>query len=309
MTPGTSPFASAADGEKVAPSAAENVVVGVDGSANAALAARWALEEAERREAILTLVHALHLPTPTSAVLGPMDYAGQRRAEGHALLDEQASALQSGHPSLLIRTQLSDLDPARTLAKLSESATLLVTGSRGRGGFTGMLLGSVSRKLAVQAPCPLVVVRDEFPKGSGNRIVLGIGRKHAPAAIRYAFEAARRQGATLEVVRAYFPHILYTGAAGLVTKVESHPEADEAEVTKEVMTAIEPWIGEFSDVAVKVTAVDGNAVPVLIDAARDAGLLVVAAHRRRGPLRVGAGYVVDGALAHSPTPVAVVPDR
>lgn len=309
MTAGSSPSVTGTDGETAAQPAAAKVMVGVDGSDSAARAALWAVEEAERREATLTLVHALHLPTPTSAVLGPMGYAEQRRAEGRQLLDAQADTLRRGHPSLSIETELSDLDPAHTLAKLGASATLLVTGSRGRGGFAGMLLGSVSRKLAVHTPCPLVVVRGEPADGADNRIVLGLGRNHSPAAIRYAFEAARRQGATIEVARAYFPHMLYTGAAGLVTKVESHPEADQAEVTEEVMTAIEPWIAEFPGVPVKVTAVDDNAVPALIDAARTARLLVVATHRRRSPLPVGAGYVVDGVLAHSPTPVAVIPDR
>ena len=51
----------------------------------------------------------------------------------------------------------------------------------------------------------------------------------------------------------------------------------------------------------------GNPVPLLIEAAHDTRLLVVGAHRHHGPLAVGAGYVVEGLLAHSPTPVAVVP--
>ena len=64
---------------------------------------------------------------------------------------------------------------------------------------------------------------------------------------------------------------------------------------------------EFPDVPVSVDVVSGNAVPTLIDAARGARLLVVGAHRHHGPLSVGAGYVVQGLLAHSQTPVGVVP--
>lgn len=308
MTANSSPSAADRRGnDATTRAAAEAVLVGVDGSDNAARAAAWAAAEAERRDAVLTLVHALHLPTPTSAVLGPMDYAEQRRAEGRELLDEQASALRAEHPGLSIAAELSDFDPAHTLVKLGESATLLVTGSRGRGGFTGMLVGSVSRKMAAHSPCPLVVVRGEPAGSAENRIVLGIGRKHSPPAVRYAFEAARRQGATLQVVRAYFPHMVYTGVAGLVTMYEGHPESDQLEAEKEAQAAIGPWIAEFSDVAVDVTGIEGNAVPTLIDAARDARLLVVATHRHRGLLSVGAGYAVDGVLAHSPVPVAVIP--
>lgn len=238
-----------------------------------------------------------------------MDYAAQRRAEGRKLLDQQACALRADHPHLSIATELSDLDPAHTLARLGESASLLVTGNRGRGGFTGMLLGSVSRKLAVHTPCPLVVVRGERTDRADNRVVLGVGRKHSQAAVRHAFEAAARQGATLQVVRAYYPSVDFSGVAAVLTLDEGHAESDQVEAEKEARAVIEPWIADFPDVAVEFRAVEGNAVPVLIDAARDARLLVVARHRRHGLLPVGAGYVVDGVLAHSPTPVAVVPDR
>jgi nucleotide-binding universal stress UspA family protein len=60
-------------------------------------------------------------------------------------------------------------------------------------------------------------------------------------------------------------------------------------------------------VDVSTAAMRGNAVPMLIEAARGSRLLVIGAHRRRSPLSVGAGYVLQGLLSHSPTPVAVVP--
>ncbi len=60
---------------------------------------------------------------------------------------------------------------------------------------------------------------------------------------------------------------------------------------------------------VQLVAADGNTVPALVNAANGARLLVVGAHRHRGPLAVGAGYVVDGVLARSSVPVAVIPIR
>ena len=304
MTESTSPSARGAHGDD---QTSRTIVVGVDGSASAGHAAQWAAGEAERRGATLMLVHALHLPEATATALDPI--VKQHRTEGLTLLDEQAAAARTGHPGVRIETQLSDLDPTQTLTTLGEAAELVVTGSRGRGGFIGMLLGSVNRKLAVHTTCPLVVVRAEPPAEAAGRIVLGVGAKHSAAAIRYAFEAARRQGATLDVIRAYVANVLYTGMAGVGTMYEGHPESDQLDALTGAREAIEPLAAEYADVKLNVSAREGNAVNTLIDAAREADLLVVATHRRRGALPVGAGYVVDGVLAHSPVPVAVIPDR
>jgi nucleotide-binding universal stress UspA family protein len=307
MTADTSPSPPGARGDDRTPQT--TIVAGVDGSVSAEHAASWAAGEAERRDATLMLVHALHLPAPSALRVQTDVYAEQRRLEGRKLLHQQAETVRTAHPRVQVTAELSDLDPARTLVESGESAALVVTGSRGRGGFTGMLLGSVSRKLAVHTRCPLVVVRDEPPGDAADRIVLGLGRKHSDAAVRYAFEAARRQDAVLDVVHAYFASVLYTGMAGASTMLEGHPESDRLYALKDAQSAIEPYAAEYSDVTVNVAALEGNAVAALIDAARNARLLVVATHRRRGPLRVGSGYVVDGVLAHSPVPVAVIPDR
>lgn len=77
----------------------------------------------------------------------------------------------------------------------------------------------------------------------------------------------------------------------------------------EAQTALKPLRDEFPDVNVHLDAAEGNAVELLLGAASRARLLVVGAHRHRGPLAVGAGYVVDGVIAHSPVPVAVIPTR
>ena len=100
-----------------------------------------------------------------------------------------------------------------------------------------------------------------------------------------------------------------TGVVGLGSMYAGDPETDHRAAIAEAEHAIKPLRGEFPDVTVRVTTSEGNAVPVLIDAARAARLVVLGAHRRRGPLSVGPGYVVEGVLAHCPTPVVVVPER
>lgn len=285
------------------------VVVGVDGSANAESAAAWAAVEAERRGAALIVVHAVSVPDAPSAPIEPGEHVTRRRAEGRVLLDRTVGALRERFPGVHIQAELSDLSPAHALTAHSRAASLVVTGTRGHGGFVGMLVGSVSRKLAAHAACPLVVVRATEPEDSIDEVVLGVGPRPSPAAVRYAFEAARSLGVELTVIRAWWPQAVYSGvaAAGAMYVGELDTARDDAVAGAEA--AVAELRGEFPDVKVRVCSAEGNAVPALVDAARGARLLVVGGHRHRGPLAVGAGYVVEGVIAHSPTPVAVVPIR
>ena len=285
------------------------VVAGLDGSESSAYAALWAAGEADRRGTTLVLVHALHLPDSAVSPIEPAGYAETRRAEGTALLDKAVVGVRAHFPNLQLDVELSDDEAARALVEFSRSAALVVTSSRGRGGFKGMLLGSVSRKLAAHVQCPLVVVREEpAPPAAEDVIVLGVGREPVPGAARYAFEAARREGVDLVAVHAWWPNAMYTGVAGLGAMYVGDPERSHREAVAEVEATIEPLRAEFKDVTARVTVSEGNSVPVLVDAARAARLVVLGARRRRGPLSVGPGYVVEGVLGHCPTPVAVVPE-
>jgi nucleotide-binding universal stress UspA family protein len=285
--------------------APRGVVVGVDGSAGSEVAARWAAQEARRRDLPLTILHAFHLPD--AAATAPPDYAEHRRAEGRMLAARTASAIKTLHPELLVTTELSDHSAAHALQAAGRAAALIVTGTRGRGGFTGMLLGSVSRALAAHATCPLVVVPGQTALGPGGKVVLGVGPRHSEAAIQYAFEAAQRHGAALTVARAWWPAPwgATMGSPGGMYELDPGPFRQNSKT--DVLAAIKPLRDEYPDVTVRVEIPDGNAVDALLQAARSARLLVVGTHRRHGPLTVGAGYVVDGVIAHSRVPVAVVP--
>lgn len=282
------------------------VIVGVDASDNSLRAAVWAAEEAAARGVALTLVHALDLPGTTGMPLEPLGYVQRRHTDGRELLEGAAATVRERFPNLTVDTQLSELSAARTLGSLSTEAALLVTGTRGHGGFVGMLLGSVSRKLAAHAHCPVVVVRGEAGETALDEIVLGIEPGQSPHVLRYAFAAASRSHATLHAVRVWSPVTIYTGPAGgyyedvTVRRVEELRNVDQL---------LAPLRTSFPEVKIEISIERGNPVPLLIEAARPARLLVVGAGRHRGPLSVGAGYTVDGLLAHSPTPVAVVPTQ
>ena len=286
------------------PARAGEVVAGVDGSENAMCAAEWAAAEAVARETSLALAHATSVPGQAALEVG--EIADRAREQGRALLQRAVSRVRGRFPELDVRTEISDFTPARMLTELSNGASVLVTGARGLGGFGGMQVGSVSRKLALHAHCPLVVVRDWLPYEMLDEVVLGVEPDQEPAPIRFAFEAAARYSATLHAVRVWHPQTLYSSVPGGYCE-------DLTQVKHEQISAadgkLEPYAADHPEVKVEISTARGNTVPVLAEAARGTRLLVVGADRHRGPLSVGAGYVVDGLLAHAATPVAVVPIR
>jgi nucleotide-binding universal stress UspA family protein len=135
-----------------------NVVVGIDGSKASRAALEWAIEEARLRHAPLEVVHAWEYPMltalPTSAA-GVDAEALERAAE--KVIEE---ALEEVDTSGV--TVVANAFPAAAplaLMERSDHAAMLVVGSRGRGGFRGLLLGSVSQAVVSHARCPVVVVR------------------------------------------------------------------------------------------------------------------------------------------------------
>ena len=280
------------------------IVVGVDSSDNASRAAAWAAREAVDRGLQLHLVHALDEAMHVGPEVAPADYAEVHHAIGRELVDRVADALRKQYPDLAISTEISDLDATATLVNLSEQAQLVVTGSRGHGGFGGLLLGSVSLKTSAHAHCPAIVVRDGEPGEPLNDIVLGVEPGQAQAPIRFAFETAAELGAGVSAVRAWTPSAAYAGYYP-AEAVEGREQAEEAEVVELLQTVSK----DHPEIPVAVHVMRGNAVSALMNASLGSRLLVIGAHRHRGPLSVGVGYVVQGLLAHSPTPVAVVPIR
>lgn len=142
----------------------KNIVVGVDGSESSRNALDWAYEEAAHHGASLTVVTTWHPPalpmTPPYGSIPPEDYGDQPRRDALALLDQFTSELVPKDPAVDVRTSVEEgKHPARVLIERSKEADLLVVGSRGHGGFAGMLLGSVSQHLVAHAECPVVVVR------------------------------------------------------------------------------------------------------------------------------------------------------
>jgi nucleotide-binding universal stress UspA family protein len=144
------------------------IVVGVDGSPGSARALEWAVAEAGLRKAELHIVHAWMVPLidaiPDAWVIGsptiePTDEEVYEHlaAASRNVLDEALGQAEALEPGLEIVGELVEMRAAPALIAAAEDAELLVVGSRGRGGFTGLLLGSVSAQSVHHAPCPVVV--------------------------------------------------------------------------------------------------------------------------------------------------------
>ncbi|WP_083874771.1 universal stress protein [Nocardia paucivorans] len=139
-------------------SAGKPVLVGVDGTANSMPAIEFAFEEASWRGVGVT---ALHVWSDTSGIDLPLLEWEPLRQREAALLGERLAGFGERYPEVPVRRILIRDRPVRALLDESDNAQLLVTGSHGRGGFTGMLLGSTSAALLHSVECPMVVVRDE----------------------------------------------------------------------------------------------------------------------------------------------------
>jgi nucleotide-binding universal stress UspA family protein len=157
------------------------VVVGVDGSKESAAALDWALDEAERRsasvEAVCAWEYSVASPPYLVSTGSVHEYVvGDAERTVHLAVAD-ALARRPG-TSVKVTEHAVPGPPALALLRAAEDAELVVVGSRGRGGFRALLLGSVSQQVVTHAPCPVVVVRSTADAGHRAR---GVDEAHEPA--------------------------------------------------------------------------------------------------------------------------------
>ncbi|MDE0802158.1 MAG: universal stress protein [Acidimicrobiales bacterium] len=137
----------------------ERIVVGVDGSDNARAALAWAVDEARSRGASLDVMLVWHLPVYGGMYGVPLPTPGPEVEESYrAQLDSIIDECDTEGMVAPIGRLLREGSAAGELLAEAQAADLLVVGSRGHGGFVGLLLGSVSHQIAAHAPCPIVIV-------------------------------------------------------------------------------------------------------------------------------------------------------
>ncbi|WP_316527843.1 universal stress protein [Kitasatospora brasiliensis] len=277
------------------------VLAGIDGSPQSTAAAHWAAAEAVRRGATLRLVHAWPwLTDGVSSFAEPDDLPeAVRRA-----LAETADAVRAVHPDLAVETDAVLDAPVDGLLAAAAEADLLVLGSRGRGGFAGLLLGSVSMSLAGRSTVPMVVVREEGTAGAAE-VVVGVDA-HTPEAevLEFAFREAALRGARVRAVHGWDLPPVFGYAGGAVPAAELvQLEALEAKL---LTLALAGPREQHPDVEV-VEDVQLGAARALVEASTGAALVVVGRGRR--PIEFGPrlGRVAHAVLHHAEAPVAVVP--
>ncbi len=135
------------------------VVVGVDGSEASSKALAWAAEEASLRGATLRIVQAWFEPAGAYPTYMPAESFEKAPLDARKSLEEQVSRVLPSDPGVRVEQVVGEGPPAEVILSKAEDATLVVVGSRGRGGFAGLLLGSTSGEVAHRAHCPVTIVR------------------------------------------------------------------------------------------------------------------------------------------------------
>lgn len=290
---------------------ARRVVVGVDGSPAAAAALRYACDAAARRRVPLLVVHAYLWPVYPPPLLPGSEFvstgeAGERLAQD--LLDEALQTVAELAPGLPATGAIGRGGAGEVLLEHGAGGTeLLVVGSRGRGGFRSLLLGSTSTVVAERAHCPVVVVRrGEAPSDGHFRVVVGVdGSEVSEQAIGFAMAEAARRGATLEAVTAWNridalpPGLVATGTVDTVPTTE--------EIALALSESLAGWREKFPEVAVTQRVVVGHPAHVLAEASRYADLVVVGTRGHSAATSLLLGSTSRAVLHHASSPVAVVP--
>jgi len=197
-------------------------------------------------------------------------------------------------------------EPGAVLTRVADGADLLVVGSRGHGGFTGRLLGSVSQQCLEWAPCPVAVVPRDWEPRAGTVVVGVDGSEPSGAALHWAVAEATRRDARLEVVHAYHDtQVVLPFGPTTVPDHEGLEQASKSLLDQMVAGAVGPsGLPQIETISSPV-----GAAAALRDAARTAALLVVGSRGRGGLRALGIGSVSLQCVHHAPCPVVVVRDR
>ena len=278
-----------------------HIVVGVDGSTGSEHALQWAVDDAHARRLDVDVVHAWS----QAVSVYPADLYSEpdaHRTAAARLLAHALTTVDDADADTRIASRLVQEDAASALLEAAADAELLVVGTRGRGGFTGLLLGSVSRTCLHLAAVPLVVVPPTWTRRGTRHIVVGVdGSEPSREALGWAVAEALAHGAGLQVVNVY-------DLAPLISPLGAPMPPDTGIVDTSSRALLAEMTAGASDAGVDIELVPANGSPArtLLDAARDADLLVVGSRGLGGLRRLLVGSVSQQCVYHSTCPVAVV---
>jgi nucleotide-binding universal stress UspA family protein len=272
------------------------IVAGYDGSTEAAEAVSWAARQARLRGLVLHVVHCSIWPLLTrhlGPVPGVSDSGLERSAE--SVLEDGLVHANAAAPGLEIECTLLHGVPAQQLAGLSARQEMVVVGSRGLGGFLGLLVGSVSLELAATASCPVAVIRSDLHPG--GPVVVAVDEAGSPAALEDACTLASASQVSLAVVHVrHTPPGYQRFRAGMETE-------DAAEEVLRVAVQAARNLAPAVDIEQLLLA-DASIPHAILNAAQGAGILVVGT-KGQGLVRETIGSIAHAVLHHSHGPVLV----
>jgi nucleotide-binding universal stress UspA family protein len=275
------------------------IVVGVDGSEEAAAALRWAVEEGERSGAPVTAILAWSYLDQHEADGGEGFDPAYGEADARAALRSFVSAAVGDHRD--IRQEVVCDLPTRAIAERSELAGMVVVGATGEGGFLGLRLGSTSAGLLTRSAAPVAIVRGEPREGP---VLVGVdGSPQAGRVLRVAVEQARLRGTRLVAVSTWSRPALarwaFTEESPLFASLARHQEAVLAAAVADVDT---------SGVTVEQRVLEGSAAGNLLALEHDlrASLVVIGSRGAPAPIGAALGSVSRQVAHHAAGPVLVV---
>ncbi|CAL9604161.1 universal stress protein [Streptomyces sp. enrichment culture] len=272
----------------------DTVIVGVDGSPSSLAAVDVAAREAQLRDAELRIVHAFHRLVDLDPMIHGVLARAERRAYDRAPGVETARTVAPG-------------DTLTVLQSESRQAVLAVLGSRGRTGFGDLLLGSTVVQLAAHGHCPVMVVRGR-PDPQGPVLLAVDGSPAGAAAARFAFaEAAMREAplVALHVWNTWSEPTPYDGPADPLNVLVDLDQLRETH-RQRLEEAVAPWRATHPRVTVDLRLERGRVRHTLLEACKDAQLVVAGARGHGGFTGMLLGSVSQALLHHADCPVAVV---
>jgi nucleotide-binding universal stress UspA family protein len=288
----------------------DSVIVGYDGSEEADLAVRWAAEAASSRGLPLKVICVWTLP-PIDLGMGSgggfdgqmidslQDETGSTLAKGIALAEATVKGLD-------VSGEVTSGPPAGSLVSHAADAAIIVLGSQGRGGFTGLLLGSVSRQVAAHVECPAVIVRPA-QNPTSREIAVGVdGSESSLRALNFAFQVASRRTYDLRLL-----HTWEVPPIGAITGVPAFAPPDlledlESAEMRTVAEALAGYREQYPDVPVTQDVLRGSPVDALRKASEKAAMVVVGSRGRGGFTGLLLGSVSHSVAHHAKCTVAIV---
>jgi nucleotide-binding universal stress UspA family protein len=274
------------------------VVVGVDLSAGAESLLRWADRQAAARNALLYAVTAL---PAAESVLGEVNFA-EAEAEAFRALAETVNAALPSDRAKLVKLRVYRRDPAAALLLQARRADLIVVGPHGRGGVSGLLLGSVTEHVVSRATCPVAIVHPRRHARTG-RIVVGVdGSDCSRQALEWALRQAAISGTQVEAIVAWEWRPQYGYGMTLI----GAPEDTQQQWAENLLAQEIAKLAPEAAARVSTHARQGNAAAVLAAASADADMIVVGNHGAGTAAGRLLGSVSQKVARHAKVPVVVV---